>query len=260
MLKIRVIPILTFNGIALVKTKQFTNPRMVGNPIQAAKIYNSRNVDELVFVDIMASQQHRKVNLKVAQKVINECFMPVTLGGGISTLDDIHELMKIGADKVLIKTNAIRNPQFIKEAVKVFGSQAIVIAVDIVRNNNKLEISHFDKSLSPAALEFIARMEDLGAGELIVNDVINDGMMAGFDTSLFQEIISKTGLPVIGVGGGGKPVHFSHLLLGAKLNAVAAGSIFHFTRYTPFDLKFAISKIGKPVRQFDYHLSDTANI
>ena len=103
MLKIRIIPILTFNGFALVKTKQFLNPRMVGNAVQAARVYNSRGVDELIFVDIFASKQNRKINLKIAKEVVKECFMPVGLGGGVDTLDDINSLLKIGADKVIIK-------------------------------------------------------------------------------------------------------------------------------------------------------------
>ena len=104
MLKVRIIPILTFNGFALVKTKQFANPRMVGNPVQAARVYNSRAVDELAFIDIFATQQNRKINLKIAQDVIKECFMPVAIGGGITSVEDINDLLKIGADKVIIKT------------------------------------------------------------------------------------------------------------------------------------------------------------
>jgi cyclase len=130
MLKVRIIPILTFNGFGLVKTKKFTNPRMVGNPVQAARVYNSRGVDELVFVDIFASSQNRKVNLKLVADVIKECYMPVAIGGGIETIEDINNLLKIGADKVIIKTKALLDAKFIDEAVAFFGSQCISIAID----------------------------------------------------------------------------------------------------------------------------------
>jgi cyclase len=121
MLKTRIIPILTFNGFALVKTKKFDNPRMVGNPVQAARVYNSRGVDELIFIDIFATKQKRKINLKVAKDVIKECFMPVGIGGGISTIEDINDLLQIGADKVIIKQIALLNPSFITSAANFFG-------------------------------------------------------------------------------------------------------------------------------------------
>ena len=116
MLKSRIIPILTFNGFALVKTKKFSNPRMVGNPVQAARVYNNRRVDELVFIDIFATKQKRKINLNVVKEVIKECFMPVGIGGGIESLDDINDLLKIGADKVIIKNMALIKPDFISES------------------------------------------------------------------------------------------------------------------------------------------------
>ena len=116
MLKVRIIPILTFDGLSLVKTKQFKNPRIIGNPIQAARVYNSRNVDELVFIDIKATEQNRKINLPLVKKIIDECFMPVTIGGGIRSFEDINDLLGIGADKVLIKSMALQDPKFIINA------------------------------------------------------------------------------------------------------------------------------------------------
>ena len=120
MLKVRIIPILTFNGFGLVKTKTFTNPRMVGNPVQTARVYNSRGVDELVFLDIFATSQKRKINLKLVADVIKECYMPVAIGGGIESIEDINALLKIGADKVVIKTKAITDKKFVSEAVSFF--------------------------------------------------------------------------------------------------------------------------------------------
>ena len=138
MLKVRVIPILTFNGLSLVKTKQFKLPRIVGNPIQSARVFNSRDVDELVFIDIMASKMKRKINLNLVKNVIKECFMPVTIGGGISSFEDISDLLKIGADKVLIKTKALNDIDFIKNAVNYFGSQCISISVDVLTDKKNI--------------------------------------------------------------------------------------------------------------------------
>jgi cyclase len=135
MLKIRIIPVLNFNGFALVKTKQFKNPRMVGNPVQSARIYNSRGVDELIFTDIFATRQDRNLNLKVVKDVIKECFMPIGIGGGIKTIDDINDLLQIGADKVIIKTIALKNSKFIQEASNFFGSQCISVSVDVIKKN-----------------------------------------------------------------------------------------------------------------------------
>jgi cyclase len=250
MLKVRIIPILTFNGLALVKTKQFASPRMVGNPIQAARVYNSRGVDELIFVDITATQQKRKINLKVVEQIIAECFMPVGLGGGITTLDEINALLRIGADKVVIKTEAIRNPAFIQEAVRFFGSQCISIAVDARRGEDGYRIHHLDGS--PLALhDFVRQMEDLGAGELIVNSVDNDGLMQGFDTALVREVCGATTLPVVAVGGAGNPGHFVDLFASTPVEAAGAASIYHFTQHTPTDIKKALAPHGVPVRMTD---------
>jgi cyclase len=260
MLKKRVIPILSFNGFALVKTKQFGNPRMVGNPMQAARVYNSRNVDELVFVDIFASRQKRKINLSVVKQVINECFMPVSIGGAIGSVEDINNLLQIGADKVVIKSAAINNPSFITEAARVFGSQCIVVSVDVIRTEEGLRIYHPENNNSMDATAFVQQAEALGAGELFVNDVQNDGMMNGFNVPLFETIAASTNLPVIACGGAGTPEHFPPLLNSTNITGLAAASIFHFTQYTPFDIKFAVAKAGYPVRLFDQHLTEGVNL
>lgn len=260
MLKTRIIPVLSFNGFALVKTKQFSNPRMVGNPMQAARVYNSRNVDELIFVDIFASRQKRKLNLAVVKQVINECFMPVTIGGGIDSIKDINDLLQIGADKVVIKSAAINNPSFITEAAKVFGSQCIVVSIDVIKTTSGLRIYYPGNKDSIDAVEFVRQMESLGAGELFVNDVLNDGLMSGFDLDLFSKTVSATKLPVVACGGAGAPEHFTSLLNNKNITGLAAASIFHFTQYTPFDIKFAVNKAGYPVRLFDRHLIEGVNL
>ena len=157
MLKSRIIPILTFNGFGLVKTKQFNNPRTVGNPVQSARVYNSRGVDELVFLDIQASKQNRKINLKLVADVIKECFMPVSVGGGIQTIEDINNLLKIGADKVVIKTKALIDIEFIKQAVVFFGSHCICISIDAFKKNNEYFISN-QIAITLTLKEFIEKM------------------------------------------------------------------------------------------------------
>lgn len=247
MLKVRIIPLLTFNGFALVKTKQFENPRMVGNPVQAARVYNSRGVDELIFLDIFATKQKRKINLKVVKDVLKECFMPVGVGGGIQTLNDINDLLQIGADKVVIKSEAIKNPKFIKEASDFFGSQCISISVDVIKKNEKFLI-HNDFNEQIDMLDFLHNMQNQGAGEILLNSVQNDGMMSGFDLRLIQEGISSVTLPIVCIGGGGNVSHFENLFSQTKCEAVGASSIFHFTQYTPLDIKLGLKESGKKVR------------
>lgn len=247
MLKVRIIPILTFNGFGLVKTKQFSNPRMVGNPIQAARVYNSRGVDELIFLDIFASKQNRKLSLNIVRDVIKECFMPVGIGGGIQNIQDINALLRIGADKVVIKTQAIEKPEFVKEAAHFFGSQCITIAVDAKRIENDYFIYQFGKTVMKAE-DFISKMQELGAGEIILTSIDNDGEMNGFNIELYQKISNITHLPIVMAGGGGKLEHYATLFSETNCEAVASASIFHFTQHTPLDIKNTLKEIGKPVR------------
>ena len=247
MLKVRIIPILTFNGFGLVKTKQFLNPRMVGNPVQAARVYNSRGVDELVFVDILATEQKRKLNLKLVADVIKECYMPVGIGGGISSIDDINNLLKIGADKVIIKTKAITDKDFIKESVSFFGSQCISIAVDAFKKD---EFYYIHNKLGRTILlqDFVKDMNNCNVGEFVVNSVDCDGMMRGFDHQLVNEVALLTNKPIIAVGGGGNVEHYNDLFSKTSIQAVGSASIFHFTQHTPLDIKMELQKINKPVR------------
>ncbi|EEG42821.1 histidine biosynthesis protein [Flavobacteria bacterium MS024-3C] len=247
MLKNRIIPILTFNGLGLVKTKGFKNPRMVGNPVQTARVFNSRGVDELIFLDIYATKQSRKINLSLVKEVIKECYMPVSIGGGIQTIDQINDLLKIGADKVVIKSKALTDKKFLKEAINFFGSQCICISVDVLFVNNNYLIYN-DLGLKISLEEFITEMSLINAGELLVNSVNNDGVMNGFDIDLINKVEQMTTIPVIAAGGGGEPEHYSTLFNKTKINAVASSSIFHFTQYTPLDIKNELKKFNFPVR------------
>ena len=247
MLKTRIIPILTFNGFALVKTKQFENPRMVGNPVQAARVYNSRGVDELVFIDIFATKQDRKINLKIVKDVIKECFMPVGIGGGINQLEDINELLQLGADKVIIKQVAFTNPKFINSAANFFGSQCISISIDVVKKGNKYFIFNGIEDIYEMN-DYIKIVQNSGVGEIILNNVNCDGMMNGFDTTLFNIASEVAKVPIVYVGGGGNLDHYEDLFTNTKCNAVGSASIFHFTQFTPLDIKNRLKSIGKPVR------------
>jgi cyclase len=248
MLKCRVIPILTFNGLALVKTKQFANnARTVGNAIQAARVFNSRNVDELVFLDIYASDQKRKINLQMVRSIINECFMPVAIGGGIASIEDIHDLLAIGADKVVIKSMLIENPKFINEASNIFGSQCITLAIDVIKADNSYYLYNRLNKIIPL-VEFLMNISSLNFGEIILTSVNNDGMMEGFDIQLVQLVERLVNVPIVVSGGAGTPEHFKELFTKTHVEAAGAASIFYFTRYTPHDLKMAISSVGRPVR------------
>jgi len=247
MLKTRIIPVLTFNGISLVKTKQFDLVRTVGNPIQAARIYNSRDVDELIFVDIMASKQKRKVNLPLVKKIIDECFMPVTIGGGVETFEDINNLLRIGADKVIIKTKAIEDPSFISRAVNYFGSQCISISVDVELTNGDYFI-HCRNEKSISLKTFIQEMNNCQIGEYAVNAVHRDGMMEGYDSSLYKLVSEITTCPIIAIGGAGNPTHFTDLVKKGFKGALAAASVFHFTQHTPQEIKKVLNQNNIPVR------------
>jgi cyclase len=247
MLKARIIPILTFNGFGLVKTKKFSNPRMVGNPVQVARVYNNRGVDELVFIDIFATTQKRKINLKLVADVIKECYMPIAIGGGIETIADINDLLKIGADKVIIKTKALVDSDFIKEAVAFYGSQCISIAVDAYKTSEGYKIFNhldIDKSLD----DYVQEMIDCKVGEFVLVSVDKDGMMNGFDIELINYVENITNIPIIASGGGGNIEHYNELFSKTNVLAVGSASIFHFTQYTPLDIKNELKKINIPVR------------
>ncbi|WP_142784476.1 imidazole glycerol phosphate synthase cyclase subunit [Changchengzhania lutea] len=249
MLKCRVIPILTFNGFGLVKTKGFArNPRMVGNAVQATKVYNSRNVDELVFLDIYASDKNRKMNLQLAKLIINECFMPVALGGGIKTIEDIHDLLAIGADKVVLKSKIIEDPEFINKASQVFGNQCITLAIDAFKQDDGKYYLYNRLKKTIDLFVFLEDIKSYNFGEIILTSVNNDGMMNGFDIELVNKVEKIIHVPIVVAGGAGNLDHFKELFSKSHIEAVAAASIFHFTQYTPRDIKLAIASVGKPVR------------
>jgi cyclase len=230
MLRTRVIPCLLLRNDGLVKSVKFKNYKYVGDPINAIKIFNEKEVDELIFLDITATSENRKPPKKVIEEIASECFMPLCYGGGINDLDDIKDIFNLGVEKVAINTFAIENPTFVKQASMIFGSQSIVVSIDVKKNFfGKYEvITHGGKEntkLSP--INVAIQMEQSGAGELMVTSIDRDGTMEGYDINLIKEVTNAVNIPVIACGGAGKIEHFAEAVkVGAA--AVAAGSLFVF--------------------------------
>lgn len=248
MLRHRLIPVVLLDGYSVVKTIRFDVRRNLGNPITVARIYNTRNVDELVLLDIEASKQGRHIDEYTIEDVASECFMPLTVGGGIRTCEHIASVLRKGADKVVINAAAIDNPGFIREASAQFGEQCIVVSIDVIREGGRSAVySHTGEHAGFSPLDWARMMEDNGAGEIVLNAVHCDGVMEGYDLAAIEQISRAVRIPVIAVGGCGVPRHAVEAIE-AGASAVGAASIFHFTDYTPNDVKAEMNRCGIPVR------------
>lgn len=218
----------------MVKGIKFDNYRDTGDPVFAARVYNSQYVDELIIIDIDATNENRKTNKIVLQEVTKECFMPLTIGGGINSLEDIRELLLIGADKVVINSASYTKPKLISEASKAYGSQCIIVGIDVKKVNGVYSVfKNSGRTLCDISLEdHLKIMEECGTGEFFINNIDEDGMMKGYDIELIQLIQSKTNIPIIASGGAG---NFMHLVEAFKTNisALAMASIFHFGDNNP---------------------------
>lgn len=253
MLKIRVIPILLFKNpeIGLVKSIQFSRMRTVGNPVNAARVYNARNVDELIFLDIGARRDSRPIELTAVKNVFGECFMPLTVGGKVESLDNVRTLLLAGADKVSVNTAAIENPHLISEIATSYGSQCVVVSVDAKKTASG-DYQVFSRAgqrptnLNPVS--WAKQVEKLGAGEILINSIDQDGTMDGYDVQLVKMVAAAVKIPVIAAGGACKPSHFVQVIEKTNVSAVAAASTFHFTQYTPQAVKLEMQKAGIPVR------------
>jgi len=251
MLKIRIIPCLDVKNGRVVKGVNFVNLVDAGDPVEAAQAYDEAGADELCFLDITASHENRSILLDVVKRTAEKCFMPLTVGGGVRTNEDIKMLLDSGADKVSINTSAITNPNFIKEASEAFGSQCIVVAIDAKRNNDGWQIfTHGGREptgLDP--IDFAKKAESLGAGEILLTSMDRDGTKKGYDTALLNKITKTLEIPVIASGGVG---NISHLIDGIKeggASAVLAASIFHFGEITIKEVKDKLSEEGLSVRK-----------
>jgi len=248
MLRKRIIPIVLLDGFSVLKTINFKQRRNLGSPITVARTYNTRNVDELVLLDIDATKQGRAIDKFTISEIAQDCFMPLTVGGGISSIKDIQDLLTRGADKVAINSYVIEKPSFIKEASSIFGSQCIVVSVDVIEEEGKFYIfSRGEINRNLELIYWIKHAEELGAGELLINNVTRDGMMEGGGVELAALVASSVSIPVIYVGGISCPEDAA-LIGRTDVSAVGISSIFHFTDYTPNDCRVALAKANIPVR------------
>jgi len=237
----RIIPCLDVDAGRVVKGVQFVDIRDAGDPVEVARRYDQQGADELAFLDITASSDQRETIIKVVEQVAEQVFIPLTVGGGIRTLEDIHGLLNAGADKVSINTTAVENPNFIQQASSHFGNQCIVVAIDAkqVQSKAKWEIfTHGGRNPTGLdAIEWARKMVDLGAGELLVTSMDRDGTRDGFDLDLIQHITSAVNVPVIASGGVGTLDHLVDGVLVGGADAVLAASIFHFGEFTVGEAK-----------------------
>jgi cyclase len=250
MLKNRIIPCLDVKNGRVVKGINFVDLQDAGDPVEQAKIYSDGGADEICFLDITASNENRNTIYDVVERTSKKCFVPLTVGGGVRNVDDISKLLNCGADKVSINTAAVQNSNVIVESSKRFGSQCIVVAIDAKKNKDKWEIfTHGGRnSTGLDAIEFAKKMENCGAGELLVTSMDRDGTKIGYDIDLMFNISSKVNIPIIASGGVG---NLDHLVDGIKLgkaSAVLAASIFHYGTYSVKDAKEYLDLKGIPVR------------
>ncbi len=270
MLTKRIIPCLDVKDGRVVKGVSFVNLRDAGDPVENARFYDEQGADELTFLDITASHEKRDIIIDVVMRTAEEVFMPLTVGGGIRTLEDIRGLLKAGADKVSINTAAVNDPDFIKKAAERFGSQCIVVAIDakIVRSsefgvrsfensklstqNSKLSWEVFThggrKPTGIDAIKWAKKMEELGAGEILLTSMDKDGTKDGYDIELTRTVAETVGIPVIASGGAGNLEHLYQALVEGKADAVLAASIFHYREYTIKEAKEYLQKKGVNVR------------
>ena len=239
MLKVRIIPCLDVKDGRVVKGINFLNLKDAGDPVEQAKVYDKQGADELCFLDITASSDNRKTILNVVKKTAEKCFIPLTVGGGVRSIEDIRNLLLAGADKVGINTSALSNPEIVKEASEKFGSQCIVVAIDAKKIDNEWKVyTHGGRNATDInALEWANLMESKGAGELLVTSMDRDGTGSGFDLDLTKQVTDIVKIPVIASGGVGK---LQHLVEGVKMgnaSAVLAASIFHYGKFTIKDAK-----------------------
>jgi len=231
MIGIRVIPCLLYKDNGLVKTVRFKNPVYIGDVTNAIRIFNEKEVDELILLDIEASRKQQSPNIGLVKKIASECFMPLCYGGGISSLQDIKNVVATGVEKISLNTIAIKNPHFVREAATQFGSSTIVVTIDYRKNIwGKMIVTGNGGKLKSERdpVEFAQLMEEMGAGEIVVNSIERDGTMSGYDVDVLGKITAKVTIPVIAMGGAGTVEHFFEAIKKAHVSAVAAGSLFVF--------------------------------
>lgn len=250
MISKRIIPCFDVRNGMVVKGTKFENIKEVSEPVVLAKKYNEMGADELVFYDITASFEERKLFTEVVEKIANEVFIPLTVGGGINSVEDFSRVLKAGADKVSINSSAVRNPQLISDAAKKFGSQCVVLSIDVKRVEGKFMVfvKGGRENTGLDAIEWAKRGEELGAGELVVNSMDSDGVKNGFDKELLEAISKVVTIPIIASGGAGNMEHFKDVFKVKGVDAGLAASIFHFGEVEIPELKKYLKNEGIAVR------------
>jgi len=252
---VRVIPCLDVDQGRVVKGINFDNLRDAGDPVELAARYDSLGADELTFLDVSASQQGRSTMLEVVRRTADQVFIPLTVGGGVRSVDDVRELLRAGADKVSVNTAAIKNPELLREMAEIFGAQCIVLSVDARRCRKEYAASGFEvtthggtESAGIDAIEWARRGEELGVGEILLNSMDGDGTKEGFDLELLRAVRAAVTIPVIASGGAGNAADFPPAVA-AGADAVLAASIFHFGEVEISDVKEALDAAGYEVRR-----------
>ncbi len=254
MLAKRVIPCLDVDRGRVVKGTRFVNLRDAGDPVEVARRYEAEGADELVFLDITASHEGRDIMLDVVRRTAEVIFMPLTVGGGIRTLEDIRELLKAGSDKVSINSAAPRDPDFVRQAARRFGSQCIVVNIDpkrVDREGAEFWEVHVNGGRIGTGLEAVAwarQVEQLGAGEIVLTSMDADGTKDGYDLEITRAVSEAVSIPVVASGGAGKPEHLAEAIARGKADAALAASIFHYGEYTIRETKQVMASRGIPVR------------
>jgi len=250
MLAKRIIPCLDVKAGRVVKGVRFVELKDAGDPVEAARAYDADGADELCFLDITASHEERKILLDVVGRTAEQVFMPLTVGGGIRTIDDIRDLLKAGADKVSVNTAAVKHPEFVKQAAERFGTQCIVVAIDAKRAGDGWEVfTHGGRNATGIdAIDWARTMESYGAGEILLTSMDCDGSKAGYDLALTRAVSEAIGLPVIASGGAGNLQHLYEGFTEGKADAVLAASIFHYREYTIAQAKEYLRARGIAVR------------
>jgi cyclase len=251
MLSKRIIPCLDVKDGRVVKGVNFVNLRDAGDPVEIAKKYSDEGADEICFLDITASNEERKTMIDVVERTAGQVFVPLTVGGGVRTLDDVRQILLAGADKVSINTAAVKNPDFVKEAADKFGSQCIVVAIDARSvGDSKWEVfTHGGRNPTGIdAVEWAQKMEDYGAGEILLTSMDKDGTKSGYDLPLTKTISRNLRIPIIASGGAGNLEHLSDGVKLGEADAVLVASIFHYGEYTIKEAKEFLSADGISVR------------
>ena len=251
MLTVRIIPCLDVKDGRVVKGVNFLDLIDAGDPVEQAKIYDKEGADELTFLDITASSENRDTILDVVSRTAEQCFMPLTVGGGVRSEKDIRNLLLAGADKVSINTAAVQRPLFVQEAANKFGSQCIVVAIDAKRvDNGDFQVFTHGGRIATGinAVEWAKQMVDYGAGEILLTSMDRDGTKKGFDIPLTKLIASSISVPLVASGGVGSIDHFSEGIIEGGASAVLAASVFHFGQVRISDVKANMSELGLPVR------------